>query len=171
MSQLFGPIRQLGIMVTSLDRALEYYTKTLRIGPFFRMDHVETEYFRYRGQPCDADVSLALAYSGDMQIELVEQHNDAPSLYSDFLERNGPGLQHYAVWAEDYDDKMSRLSENGVTLLAEAKLQNGGRFAYFDCGDAAEPVIEIVELTPLAAGLFQMIREAADTWDGSDPVR
>lgn len=171
MSQLFGPIRQLGIMVASLDRALDFYTNTLRIGPFFRMDHLDTEYFRYRGQPCDADVSLALANSGDMQIELVEQHNDAPSLYLDFLERKGPGLQHYAVWTEDYDGEMSRLSENGVKLLAEARLRNGGRFAYFDFGDAAEPVIEIVELTPASANFFQMIREAADHWDGCDPVR
>lgn len=170
MSKLFGPIRQMGIMVSDLDRALDYYTSTLQIGPFFRVAHVETEYFRYRGQPCDTDVSLAIAYSGDMQIELVEQHNDAPSLYLDFIKRSGPGLQHYAVWAEDFDGEMSRFSENGLRLLAEAKMRNGGRFCYFE-GDAAEPAIEIVELTPSAAGFFQVAREAADNWDGSDPVR
>ena len=171
MSRMFGPIRQCGIVVSSLDRALDYWTGTLGIGPFFRWDHVELDHYRYRGQPCELDLSVALANSGDMQIELIEQHNDVPSPYLDFLDRHGPGLQHYAVWSDDYDSEMSRLGEQGVTVLAEGQMGNGTRFAFFDGGDDAQPIMEIADLTPGSARVLQMIREAAVCWDGSNPVR
>ena len=155
----------------SLDRALDYWTKVLRIGPFFRMNHVELDYFRYRGQPSGVDLSIALANSGDMQIELIEQHNDVPSPYLKFLKQHGPGLQHYSVWSENYDSDMRRFAGEGVKLLAEGQISNGARFAYFEGGDDAQPVMEISDLTPATAGLFQMIREEAARWDGSNPVR
>ncbi len=171
MSQLFGPIRQCGIVVPSLDRALDYWTGTLRIGPFFRADHVELDHFHYRGQPSEVDLSIALANSGDMQIELIEQHNDAPSPYRDFLDRHGPGLQHYSVWSENFDNDISRFAEEGLTVLVEGQLGNGTRFVYYAGGDDAQPLMEMSDLTPASAGGFQMIREAAARWDGRDPVR
>lgn len=171
MSRLFGPIRQSGIIVPSLDKALDYWTGVLRIGPFFRMNHVELDYFRYRGQQSDVDLSIALANSGDMQIELIEQHNDVPSPYFDFLSQHGPGLQHYSVWSENYDSDMQRFADEGVKILAEGQISGGSRFAYFEGGDDAQPVMEIADLTSTTAELFKMIRDAAEGWDGSDPVR
>lgn len=171
MSHLFGPITQSGFVVSSLDDALDYWTGTLGIGPFFRFDHVELEHFHYRDQPSAVDLSIALANSGDMQIELIEQHNDAPSLYLDFLNKHGPGLQHYSVWSDDYDSQMSLLAGQGIRVLAEGQIANGARMVYFEGGDGAQPVMEMSDLTPAAANIYRMIRAAAATWDGSDPVR
>ena len=50
--------------------------------------------FQYKGQPSPVDISLALANSGTLQIELIQQRNDAPSLYLDFLQAGHEGLQH-----------------------------------------------------------------------------
>ena len=171
MSNLYGPIKQSGFIVTSLDEALDYWTNTLRIGPFFRFDHVELDYFRYRGQEAAVDLSIALAQSGDMQIELVQQHNNAPSPYLDFYNRHGPGLQHYSVWSSDYDNEMSRFSQERAGLLAEGQLAGGVRFAYFEGGEDGQPVMEVADLTPATAELYQIISDAALQWDGSDPVR
>lgn len=171
MSRLFGPIRQCGIVVPSLDRALDYWTGVLGIGPFYRMNHVELDYFRLRGQESEVDLSIALGNSGDMQIELIEQHNDAPSPYLDFLNRHGPGLQHYSVWSENYDSEMQRLAGEGIEVLAEGKIGNGSRFAYFEGGNDGQPVMEISDLTSTTAELFKMIRDEAAGWDGRNPVR
>lgn len=171
MSRLFGPIRQCGIVVPSLDRALDYWTGVLGIGPFYRMNHVELDYFRLRGQESEVDLSIALGNSGDMQIELIEQHNNAPSPYLDFLNRHGPGLQHYSVWSETYDSEMQRLAGGGIEVLAEGKIGNGSRFAYFEGGNDAQPVMEISDLTSATAELFKMIRDEAAGWDGRNPVR
>ena len=172
MSSLFGPIRQNGIIVSSLDEALEYWTQTLRIGPFFRMDHVAMESFRYRGELSTPDVSIALANSGDMQIELIEQHNDASSPYLDFLNEHGPGLQHVSVWSENFDTDMQRFADDGATLLAEGVMADSGtRFSYFEGGNDGQPVMEVADLTPDLKQIFAMIRDEASGWDGSDPVR
>ena len=117
------------------------------------------------------DLSIALANSGDMQIELIEQHNDAPSPYLDFLKQHGPGLQHYSVWSETYDSDMQRFAGEGVKVLVEGQISNGSYFAYFEGGEDAQPMMEIADLTSTAAELFKMIRDEAAGWDGSDPIR
>jgi len=35
----------------------------------------------YRGEPTDQDVSLAIAFTGSMMVELIEQHDPGPSVY------------------------------------------------------------------------------------------
>ena len=40
ISGVLGPVRQLGFVVRDLDRALEYWTKTLGVGPFFTIRNV-----------------------------------------------------------------------------------------------------------------------------------
>lgn len=171
MSRLFGPIRQCGIVVASLDEAFDHWIGNLGIGPFFRISHIPLESFEYRGKGSPVDLSVAFANSGDMQIELIEQHNSAPSPYRDFLDRHGPGLQHYSVWSAAYDQDMKRLSARDVRILASGVAGNGTRFAYFAGADDSQPIMEIADLSAASSELFDMIREEAARWDGSDPVR
>ena len=53
--------------------------------------------FQYKGQPSPVDVSLALANAGTLQIELIQQRNDAPSLYLDFLRAGHEGYNTLAM--------------------------------------------------------------------------
>ena len=48
------------------------------------------------------EMSVALANSGDLQIELIQQRNDAPSMYKEFLDSGREGLQHMSYWTRDY---------------------------------------------------------------------
>ena len=49
----------------------------------FYIDRVKMDYFRHRGQASNVEASIALANSGDLQIELIQQRNDAPSMYKE----------------------------------------------------------------------------------------
>jgi Glyoxalase/Bleomycin resistance protein/Dioxygenase superfamily len=60
--------------------------------------------FRYKGQLYDLKVSIALANSGDVQLELIQQRNDVPSLYSDFLAAGYEGMQHWSSWPVNYHE-------------------------------------------------------------------
>lgn len=53
--------------------------------------------------------SIALANSGPLQIELIQQRNDAPSMYRDFLAEGHEGLQYVAYWTEDFDRDFERI--------------------------------------------------------------
>ena len=94
MSALFGKVCQNGYVVRDIASAMKFWTEVLRIGPFFYVPAVKIDWYRYRGEDSPLEMSVALANSGDLQIELIQQRNDAPSMYLDFLREHGEGLQH-----------------------------------------------------------------------------
>ena len=89
MSHRLPHIMQFSYVVRDLDAAIEHWAGNLQVGPFFVAPHVPYTRCLYRGTPTDLDMSVAIAYTGDTQIELVQQHNDAPSIFRDFLSRRG----------------------------------------------------------------------------------
>lgn len=177
MSRLFGTMRQIAFVVRDLDRALSYWSETLGVGPFFVLRDVSPEDFRYRGRPSPPPrLTIALANSGDLQVELVVPHDDRPSAYRDFLAAGREGFQHVSAWLTraDYDATMARQLAAGVPVVHEGKVPGAGvRFAYFATDrPPAGLTYEISDvLEPHVYPLMEMIAEAARGWDGSDPVR
>jgi len=171
MSTMFGSARQNGIVVDDLDQALDYWTRVMRVGPFFRINHVRLDDYRYGAERSPVDLSVAVGNFGDLQLELIFQHNDAPSSYREFLRARGPGLHHISVWSTDYDDKVAAALAHGMQLDSQGQFPGGIRFAYFSAKPPGTPLLEITHLSQAAEGLFGMVREAARHWDGSDPVR
>jgi hypothetical protein len=86
MSRLFGGVIQNGYVVRNIEAAMRHWIDVLGVGPWFYIDHLPVADFQYKGQPSPVDVSLALANSGTLQIELIQQRNDAPSLYQSMAE-------------------------------------------------------------------------------------
>ena len=105
MSFLFGGARQNGYMVDDLDAALEHWVEVVGAGPFFVIRHLPLEYFTYHGTPTQPDLSIALGNLGDLQIELIQQHNDAPSPWLNFHTAKGAGLHHISSWTSEYDEE------------------------------------------------------------------
>ncbi|WP_439814392.1 VOC family protein [Zavarzinia sp. CC-PAN008] len=174
MSRHFGPIRQNGYVVEDLDAALRHWTEVLGIGPFFKIPHIPLDFYEYRGSRVDLDLSIAIGNSGDLQIELIQQHNDAPSPYRDHLLARGPGLQHVSGWSEDYEADIARLAGLGYRPAAQGKIRGAARFIYYDTdgapGGHPGSMMELSDLRPGRA-LLQAVRDAAIGWDGRDPVR
>ncbi|WP_433948334.1 VOC family protein [Brevundimonas diminuta] len=171
MSRLFGPITQNGYVVEDVEAAARFWAETLGVGPFFMLPSIRFERYSYRGQMADPELRIALANSGDLQIELIEQVNDAPSAYKDFLEGNGPGLQHLSVWSESYAADTARYADRGLEPLAEGVLPGGIGFIYYDTGFHGGSIMEVLDLRPDVKARMAAIREAAKAWDGSDPLR
>lgn len=170
MSILFGGIRQLGMVVRDANAAMREWGR-LGVGPFFTMPFTFDDYV-YRGRACEPPVvTLCFAHAGPLQIELIEQHNDVPSAYREFLEAGREGAQHVASWFSDhasYDAKRRRLLESGLTIVHEgANRAMDARFAYFETGVPGGLMVEIAEalLPGLAEGVRDM-EEAARSWDG-----
>ena len=95
MSRHFKGIRQVGYVVKDIEAAMTYWSEAVGVGPWFYRKVVDTTEFNYHGKPSAfPELSIAVANSGDLQIELIQQHNDAPSLYLDTLKQNGEVAQH-----------------------------------------------------------------------------
>lgn len=175
MSRIFGAVRQNGYVVRDVEAAMRHWSEVAGVGPWFYVERAPIRAFRYRGEPSPVELSIALANSGDLQLELIEQRNDAPSMYRDFLEAGHEGLQHIAYWTSTFAEDRARLLAAGYRIGHEGQTGDYGPFVYFDTESSpgAHPggVIELSDVGGRKARLFARIAAAAADWDGTDPVR
>jgi catechol 2,3-dioxygenase-like lactoylglutathione lyase family enzyme len=172
MSRIFGPVRQNGYVVRDIEKALHHWTSVLGVGPFFYFERAPITEFTYRGQSSPIDVSIALGNSGDLQIELIQQRNDAPSMYRDFLAAGREGLQHVAYWTNDFEADLARCLAAGFEVGQQGVAGGAnGRFVYFDTETHPGTVVELSDSSGAKGAFFKHIAELARDWDGSDPVR
>jgi hypothetical protein len=171
MSRLFGEIAQLGYVVTDVRASMEHWVRQ-GVGPWYYVDRVGMDWFRHRGVDSPLETSIALANSGAVQIELIQQRNDAPSMYKEFLDAGHTGLQHVAYWTREYQRLLDRCLALGYAIGQEGCIGGPlGRFAYLDTGQDPGTVIEISDVSGPKGEFFRHIREAAAGWDGSRPIR
>ena len=173
MSNKFGVVRQLGYVVKDIEKAMEHWIK-LGVGPWFYKEDVGSTEYRYYGKPSRIPkLSIALANSGDLQIELIQQRDDAPSLYLDTLERNGEVAQHVAYWTADrFDEICANLKEQGYVEGHAGRMgATRGPYAYFVHPDFPSGMIEVSDSSGGKAEYFAEVRKASEGWDGSDPIR
>lgn len=177
MSRAFGAVRQIAFVVRDLERALRYWTDTLGVGPFFVLRRLTPDEFRYHGAPSPPPcLTIALGNSGDLQVELIQQHDERPSAYRDFLAAGREGLQHVSSWLTraEYDATMARQLAAGTVVAHEGAMAAAGlRFAYFATDvTPGGPMYEIADaMEPQVYPLMAMIADAARGWDGRDAVR
>ena len=166
-----GEVMQLAYVPADFDGALKYWLDVMGAGPFFALDHVELEGVNYRGQPSDIDFSMVIGYWGDLQIELIRQHNDAPSIYKAWRDEDREGLHHVCILVDDLTHARAVCAQAGALVAQEGLVPGGGEVIYVDAGGGAGTMVEILEPSPGGREFFAMMREAARGWDGSNPVR
>jgi hypothetical protein len=174
VSRSFGTVRQLGYVVPDIASAIAHWVERLEVGPFFYIDRQPVNDFTYRGEPSAPEFSVALAQAGPVQVELIQQLNDAPSAFREFSDTVGEGLQHIAYWTTAFDDVVARAEALGYRELQSGRSGGGGpdeRFAYFTAGGHTGTVVELSEVAGRKAALFEAVAAAASGWDGTDPVR
>jgi len=166
-----GSVDQLGYVVEDVEDAMRHWIDVLGVGPFHHFPEAAIQDLYYRGEPTDARIAVGIAYSGDQQIELIQQLNpEAPSAYREFLTERGPGLHHLGHFAPDYDAYVAEFTKAGLAPYHHGTSGPGGRFAYFPTEAHGGTVVEVLETT-LHGPFFAMMRDAARDWDGANPIR
>ena len=171
MSRLFGPMRQVGIVVRDVEAAMRHWVDVCGVGPWFYAERLPVTAFTYNRQRYDdIHLSIALANSGDVQLELIQQRCQTPSMYREFLAAGHEGMQHWSSWPEDYDAIYDRALASGYSVGQEGDSPRG-RFVYFRQEGHPGTIIEMAHATPARMRIFGAIRDAAVGWDGTDPIR
>ena len=171
MQSNFGPIMQNAFVVPDLGAAIDHWVRVMNVGPFFMFEHIPFAELWYRGAPARVDLSCAIAYHGDLQIELIRQQDDAPSIYTDFERTHGHGLQHMGVMTDSLDADLARLAAQGIEPVQHGRTRGGGRFAYVSTDFHPGGMIELIESGPAMLAAFSAMHDAARDWDGAKPVR
>lgn len=167
-----GPVMQIAYVTENLESALAFWTQTMGVGPFFLRQHVKFDRVLVRGEPSRPDFSMALAYWGNIQIELIEQHDTSPSIYADWRAAGLQGVQHLCVMVDDMVSTRTLAQQRGGSIVQEVFMPGGaGEAIYVDFGGGPGTMIEYLQLKPELSAGFDAMRLAAADWDGQDPIR
>lgn len=165
---------QVAYVVRDLDAAMRYWTDVMRVGPFVVIeDSRGGRKVLHRGRETGVEFTLAFAYLGDVQIELIGQSNNEPSAYKEFLDSNREGLHHLAYWPEDMSGACAFLEANGFTELSTV-LANDGTPAvvYFQAPAHIGCVVELLPMSADRTEYYGRIQRLSKSWDGvTRPIR
>jgi methylmalonyl-CoA/ethylmalonyl-CoA epimerase len=139
-----GDIMQMAYVPRDFEQTLKFWTKTMGAGPFFSIEHVKLERTLYLGQPIEIDFSIVLGYWGNMQIELIRQHNEAPSIFKTWRDEGREGLHHVCLLIDDTNTALDLCSRAGVSVAQEALLPGGGNVIYVDTEGGPGSLVEIL---------------------------
>jgi hypothetical protein len=167
-----GSAFQLGVVVRDIEAAMQHWIKAMGVGPFIYMHDPGAIKYTYRGQPTNPQSSIAFTYSDNMQIELIQQRNDAPSPYVDFLASGREGLQHLGFYANDLPAACEQLEANGLErVYTIAPEGSDERIYYYEDPKQPGTMTEVIPLTPLRRRVHAGILAATKGWEGADPIR
>jgi hypothetical protein len=171
MALNFGPIMQNGYVVPAIEPAVRHWAEKIGVGPFYLLEHVAFGPAWFRGEPLQLDMSVAIAQWGEVQIELIVQHDSSRSIYTEFTAAHGRGLQHVGVVTEALDAQLERLQSLGITPVQWGTTAAGMKFAYLNSDAHPGGMIELMERGPALDAFFAKVRAASIGWDGSRPLR
>jgi hypothetical protein len=170
MLQPPGTVIELCHVVDDMDKAIAHWTKSLAAGPFFVGDMRFEEGHRYRGEPAVLAIRVAFGFSGGLLIELVQPLDGDRSVFTEVLEQRGPGY-HHVMLRDDYDAARARLESQGFKVALESTTPLGERCALFDTQDVNGGFIEVMDLHIGFGRLTELMAQAHENWDGSEPSR
>lgn len=128
LASKFGRLLQVAYVVENLDQAMRARHQQMGVGPFAVMRNVSPlSGARYRGQLIEVlPVDLAFAYMGDLQLELIQQLDDKPSIYKEMLDRGNPGLHHYCFASDDYAGAYAQALASGFEPIVQVGNEQQG---------------------------------------------
>ena len=166
-----GGIIQMAYTVADIRAAIAYWIRDLKVGPWFLLDHFTGADPVYRGGPSQADVAIAMAFAGHMQIELIQPNDDHPSVYRETITRRGHGFHHFGRASDDIEADIAELEASGYSVAFRAGVPTGGDVAYMDRGPDDPGFVELITATPGMEQAFTSFWRASVGWDGRDPIR
>ncbi len=162
LPKAFGPARQVAYIVADIDAAMMHW-KSLGVPAFVVTRNVSPlQNAYYRGDKSgDTPVHIGFGYVGDMQIELIEPLHDAPSIYTEAINRKISGVHHYAICVEDFPDCYSYALDNGYEAVVDSGVDGLARMSYVE-NEKEELILEMIQWNDLTRPYFDAIHEMCE---------
>lgn len=157
-------INQAGYYVEDLEEASRAHSALFGSGPFIYMDPM-TNTINFRGQETELIIQTAYGQLGDIQIEMIQVLSHGPDPYQEF---GHYGFHHFSIWVDDLDKAVKEFADAGFEVAMRFTSGGGLQVAYVDCVDTWG---YYVEMHAPIEGFWNMIKKAAEDWDGSEPYR
>ena len=169
--QQTGQIVQMAYVVKDIRASIDWWVRDCHVGPWFLLDSFTGADHRFRGGQSHADVAIAMAFAGHMQIELIQPKDDHPSVYKEIVDRRGHGFHHVGVAVEDAEVERAAYERRGYEVAFRAPVPSGGA-VYYMCNGRNEPgFVELIPATPGMDEMFTRYWRASVEWKGENPIR
>jgi len=156
---------QLGFVVDDIVAAAARWATVHGVGPFHVSPVIEMQAI-VAGAVAPASIQVGLAQAGPVQIELIQQHCDRPSVFRDW----GNPFHQLATITSDVNAKVQHFRQCGYEVVAEISTTDL-QVAYVDTSTDFGFYTEVVSTNPDFVARWRRISETCATWDGTDPVR
>lgn len=164
-----GRLFQIAYMAEDFDETLARWN-AIGVGPFYAMRGVPLKDIDYQGQKTELNIDIAFSYWGDVQVEVIRQNNDAPSIYLDWQKEKRQEIHHLGILVDDSAKARASLEGQDYEVVYHKIAPGHGEFTYLHSPQS--PVLfELVEHEPAEAEAFVRLKAQTENWDGSDPVR
>jgi hypothetical protein len=162
---VFGGPVQIAYAVDDVTAAARRWSDR-GVGPFFVIEHIDVHNARVNGAPSTFDHSSAYAQWGSVMVELICQHDSGGERIVE-----ASGIHHVAFFVDDFATAAAELAAAGSSEVLYAETAAGMPFAFHDARAERGHFIEIYERTDRLGWFYDMVRDAAVGWDGSDTIR
>ena len=171
----FGPrdneIIQIAYTVADIQDGMRHYSDLLHVGPWFLVGPFVPPKGVYRGATTSMQVSLGIAFSGQVMVELIEQHDEEPSVFRETLRARGAhGFHHWAIGARDFEKTSAQYRSRGYHEAFSDFAPMGFRVVYFDTSHHLSGMLEVIEMNAAAEEGFHKMYRAAKEWDGKTHI-
>lgn len=167
-----GRVHHYAYLVDGIESTVARLGEQLGAGPFFKIDDVPLEGAASLGEPAELRHHSAFGFRGEEAIELMEIAGAAPERVAAGFAGSRPSLHHLAwvVPRAAVDGTREELDRRQMPEYFHARFGEID-FTYHDAGALLGHDLEIHVDSEALQGFFAMFREAAEGWDGSDPLR
>jgi hypothetical protein len=172
MTPLFDRAPQWGYVVRDIEAAMRHWIDTFQVGPFVQIPtNKGNRTFKYNNKDTKVELSVAWTYFGDTQIELIQQLNDAPSPYLDFLAQGREGFHHICFWSERYDEAFANLERAAYEPVYRIGMGLPRETVYFKDNGSFGAMVELSLLTPQKKAFYAALARFVRDWDGKVPIK
>lgn len=157
-----GPVTQVAWVTDDLDATGRALSAMFGIPAWTRLPDIRfgPDTCTYRGQPADFVADISLAYSGDLQLELIHPVS-GESIYTEHLERHGAGLHHVCVEVDDLVGAVAAARAAGHEVVQQGSMADGGmEFAYVDTSAAGASYVELAWIGPGIRAFYDTLRSS-----------
>ena len=162
---------QMGFVVDDLVATAHRWASVHGVGPFHVLPAREVE-CTYRGASTSVDLQVAVAQAGPVQIELIHQRDDRPSVFRELPMAGASGFHQVCTVVPEYGPAVAAYADAGYEVACEIPGTRGApSVAYVDTVADFGFFTEVVEGSELFLAQLAAISATCATWDGTDPVR
>jgi len=156
-----GALQRLVQVVPDLESAMQSWASETGAGPFFLFPKIAFTAHEHRGSATLPSLSIATGFSGDMQIELVQLHDDVPSGWRE----SAVGALTPVLIVEDLEAALTIYLARGHACVARGCYGFGARFAFVETPSSTGTTLQLLEKHFVLTQLTHAMHEASVNWD------